>query len=83
MVFLGLLFPTVLYLYRNSLGLIVSYVALYEMPVRAAVLRGWRALALKAFLLLQVSWGIAASIAALAFTANKLRKILKRNPTRQ
>ena len=82
-VFLGLVFPMVLYLYRNSLGLIVSYVALFEMPVRAAVLRGWGPSALKAFLLLQVSWGIAASIVALAFTANKLRSILKRNSTSQ
>ncbi len=82
-IFLGLLFPTVLYLHRNSLGLIASYVALFEMPIRAAVLRGWGAQALKAFLLLQVAWGTAASIAALAITANMLRKILKRNPTRQ
>ena len=56
-IFLGVVYPTILYRYRNSLGLIVSYVALYEIPVRAAFLRGWGFDALNIVLLFQVAWG--------------------------
>jgi hypothetical protein len=40
-IFLGILFPLILYKYGNSLGLVLSYTFLYEMPVRVAFLRGW------------------------------------------
>ena len=79
-VFLGMVFPTVLYLYRNSLGLIVSYVCFFEMPIRAAVLRGWGPSSFKVFLLLQVAWGIATSIAVLIGIANRLGKRLIKRP---
>lgn len=76
-IFLGVVYPTILYRYRNSLGLIVSYVALYEMPVRAAFLRGWGFDALNIVLLFQVAWGVTSIVIALTLIWSKIQKSLK------
>ncbi|MCE4602340.1 MAG: hypothetical protein F7B18_04070 [Desulfurococcales archaeon] len=64
-VILGVLFPIVLYRYRNSLGAVMSYVLLYEMPVRAAFLQGWGFTALKILVALQALWGLISIIITL------------------
>ncbi|BES81827.1 hypothetical protein PABY_13940 [Pyrodictium abyssi] len=38
---LGMAYPVAYYMARNSIGLIGAYVAVYELPVAAAVLHGW------------------------------------------
>jgi len=61
-IFLGILFPLILYKYGNSIGLILTYTFLYEMPVRAAFLRGWGEPALWTLVSMQLTWGIASMV---------------------
>lgn len=68
---LGVAYPIILYKYRNSLGLIVSYIILYEMPVRAAFLKGWGLSTLKVIIYLQAAWGAASTIMALALVLRR------------
>jgi len=48
---LGILFPLIYHLTRNSIGLILSYVFLFEFPILVAFLKGW---GITAFLILFV-----------------------------
>jgi len=61
-VVLGILFPVLYHMTRNSLGLIISYVLLYEYPVLVSFLKGW---GMQAFVLLlfgRVIWEISCLI---------------------
>ena len=57
-VFLGVLCPLIYHLTRNSVGIILNYVFLFELPVAAAFLRGWGEAAFSAFLALRMAWGV-------------------------
>lgn len=55
---LGLLFPLIYHLTRNSVGLILSYVLLFEFPVMVAFLRGWGIFAFLTILFGRIVWEI-------------------------
>ncbi len=56
LLFLGVLFPLIYSRTRNSAGLIINYVALYEFPVAVAFLRGWGEPAFWSLIAFRIGW---------------------------
>ncbi len=59
---LCLIYPMIYSLTHNSAGLIASYVAVYELPIAAAVLQGWGEAAYTVLLYLRVSLMLASLV---------------------
>lgn len=78
-IFLGIIFPIILYKYGNSIGLILTYTFLYEMPVRTAFLRGWGEQAFWILVSTQIIWGIISIVLTFTILLKTRKTFLKKN----